>query len=59
MVMYFWQEEMDKIVKDYDMKSPSTGNDLTDALEFNLMFPISIGPTGELSHQGTNLEFIT
>lgn len=41
-------EEMDKIVKEYDMKSPSTGNDLTDAVEFNLMFPITIGPSGSL-----------
>ncbi|XP_042856861.1 glycine--tRNA ligase-like isoform X2 [Penaeus japonicus] len=41
-------EEMDKIVKDYKMKSPLTGNDLTDAVEFNLMFPISIGPSGAL-----------
>lgn len=41
-------EEMDKIVKDYKMKSPLTGNDLTDAVEFNLMFPISIGPSGTL-----------
>ncbi|XP_047500633.1 glycine--tRNA ligase-like [Penaeus chinensis] len=39
---------MDKIVKDYKMKSPLTGNDLTDAVEFNLMFPISIGPSGAL-----------
>lgn len=38
---------MDKIVKDYKMKSPLTGNDLTDAVEFNLMFPISIGPSGK------------
>ncbi|KAK7070591.1 hypothetical protein SK128_018439 [Halocaridina rubra] len=41
-------EEMDKLVKEYKMNSPSTGNDLTDAVEFNLMFPISIGPTGNL-----------
>ncbi|XP_068250972.1 glycine--tRNA ligase isoform X1 [Palaemon carinicauda] len=41
-------EEMDAIVKEYDMKSPSTGNDLTDAVEFNLMFPISIGPSGAM-----------
>ncbi|KAK4302842.1 hypothetical protein Pmani_025097 [Petrolisthes manimaculis] len=41
-------EEMNKIVKEYAMKSPLTGNDLTDAVEFNLMFPISIGPSGSL-----------
>ncbi|XP_045596078.2 glycine--tRNA ligase isoform X2 [Procambarus clarkii] len=41
-------EEMDRIVKEYDMKSPLTGNDLSDAVEFNLMFPICIGPSGHL-----------
>ncbi|XP_042216457.1 glycine--tRNA ligase-like isoform X2 [Homarus americanus] len=41
-------EEMDGVVKEYDMKSPLTGNDLSDAVEFNLMFPICIGPTGTL-----------
>ncbi|MCL4132603.1 UNVERIFIED_CONTAM: hypothetical protein GTU68_040039, partial [Idotea baltica] len=41
-------EDMNNIVKEYGMKSPSTGNDLTDAMEFNLMFPISIGPSGAL-----------
>ncbi|CAL4084888.1 unnamed protein product, partial [Meganyctiphanes norvegica] len=40
--------EMDAILKEYGMKSPLTGNDLTDAMEFNLMFPISIGPSGAL-----------
>ena len=30
----------------YDMKSPITNNDLSDPLEFNLMFSTSIGPTG-------------
>ena len=39
---------MNNIVKEYGMKSPSTGNDLTDAVEFNLMFPISIGPSGRM-----------
>lgn len=34
------------------MKSPTTNNDLTDAMEFNLMFPTSIGPTGALKGWG-------
>ncbi|XP_064084920.1 glycine--tRNA ligase-like isoform X2 [Macrobrachium nipponense] len=42
-------KEMDDIVKAYDLKSPSTGNNLTDAVEFNLMFPISIGPSGNMA----------
>ncbi|XP_076058191.1 glycine--tRNA ligase isoform X1 [Oratosquilla oratoria] len=41
-------EEMNDLVKKYDMKSPITNNDLTDAVEFNLMFPITIGPSGAL-----------
>merc|ERR1719244_1610938 len=37
---------MDAIVKEYGMKSPVTGNDITEPIEFNLMFATSIGPTG-------------
>lgn len=40
------KEEMNAILRKFDMKSPVTGNNLSDALEFNLMFGISIGPTG-------------
>jgi len=32
----------------YNMKSPVTGNDLTEPMEFNLMFSTSIGPGGNL-----------
>jgi len=32
----------------YNMKSPLTGNDLTEPMEFNLMFSTSIGPGGNL-----------
>ncbi|RWS02977.1 glycine--tRNA ligase-like protein [Dinothrombium tinctorium] len=42
------QEEMNAILRKYDIKSPITGNDLTDAIEFNLMFSTSIGPTGQV-----------
>ncbi|XP_011499121.1 PREDICTED: glycine--tRNA ligase [Ceratosolen solmsi marchali] len=38
--------EMDAILKKYDIKSPITGNDLTEPIEFNLMFGTQIGPTG-------------
>merc|ERR1711963_691666 len=37
---------MASVLKEYDMKSPVSGNDLTEPLEFNLMFGTSIGPTG-------------
>ncbi|GAU98420.1 hypothetical protein RvY_09572 [Ramazzottius varieornatus] len=33
-------------VKRWKMKSPITGNDLSEPVEFNLMFGVSIGPTG-------------
>ncbi|XP_043225391.1 glycine--tRNA ligase-like isoform X2 [Amphibalanus amphitrite] len=42
------REEMNAIMRKYEMKSPITGNDLSDAMEFNLMFSTSIGPTGLL-----------
>jgi glycyl-tRNA synthetase len=39
---------MTKILKDYDMKSPVTGNDISEPIKFNLMFATSIGPTGHI-----------
>ena len=42
---------MTDTLKKYNMKSPVTGNDLTDPLEFNLMFATSIGPTGQIKGQ--------
>lgn len=42
----FSKEEFSDILKKYDMKAPATGNDLTEPVEFNLMFSTSIGPTG-------------
>lgn len=40
------KDEMAAIVKKFNMKSPITGNDLTEPIEFNLMFGTQIGPTG-------------
>ncbi|KAI4465245.1 glycyl-trna synthetase/dna polymerase subunit gamma-2 [Holotrichia oblita] len=40
------KEEMASVMKKFNMKSPLTGNDLTEPIEFNLMFGIHIGPTG-------------
>ncbi|XP_034935671.1 glycine--tRNA ligase isoform X2 [Chelonus insularis] len=40
------KDEMAAVVKKFEMKSPSTGNDLTDPIEFNLMFGTQIGPSG-------------
>ncbi|CAG9767523.1 unnamed protein product [Ceutorhynchus assimilis] len=38
--------EMAAVMKKFNMKSPLTGNDLTDPIEFNLMFGTQIGPSG-------------
>ncbi|KAK7881828.1 hypothetical protein WMY93_030237 [Mugilogobius chulae] len=42
---YSQQDLADLFVK-YNVKSPSTGNDLTPPISFNLMFQTSIGPGG-------------
>lgn len=42
----FSESEMTKIVEKYNMKAPATGNDLSEPVQFNLMFSTSIGPTG-------------
>lgn len=42
------QKELAGIFKTYGIKSPETGNDLSDPYEFNLMFPTPIGPGGYL-----------
>ncbi|RUS79990.1 hypothetical protein EGW08_012255, partial [Elysia chlorotica] len=42
------KEDMAETLKKYNMKSPVTGNDLTEPLDFNLMFATSIGPTGQI-----------
>ena len=42
------KDQMRDTMRKYDMKSPATGADLTDPMEFNLMFSTSIGPTGQL-----------
>ncbi|KAK3779526.1 hypothetical protein RRG08_045272 [Elysia crispata] len=42
------KEDMGDTLKKYNMKSPVTGNDLTEPLDFNLMFATSIGPTGQI-----------
>lgn len=40
------EKEMSDIVKRFDMKAPATGNELSEPVQFNLMFSTSIGPTG-------------
>lgn len=38
--------EIDDIVRKYKIKSPTTGNELSNATPFNLMFQTQIGPCG-------------
>ncbi|CAE7947192.1 Gars1, partial [Symbiodinium sp. KB8] len=40
------QEEITEIFRKYDIRSPESGNKLTDPEPFNLMFPTPIGPAG-------------
>lgn len=38
------REEMNQVLRKYDMKSPVSGNDLSEGINFNLMFSTTIGP---------------
>ena len=40
-------EELGAMLKEYGIKAPETGNDLTEPYAFNLMFPTNIGPSGK------------
>lgn len=40
------KDEMAAIMQNFNMKSPLTGNELTEPIEFNLMFATQIGPSG-------------
>lgn len=40
--------QLGEIIKKHKILSPTTGNDLTDPVEFNLMFGSNIGPTGHI-----------
>lgn len=42
----FTKAEMASLMEEFKIMSPITGNALTEPLEFNLMFPTSIGPSG-------------
>lgn len=37
---------MAAVMSKFQMKSPLTGNDLSEPIEFNLMFATQIGPSG-------------
>jgi glycyl-tRNA synthetase len=40
------EHELNEVLKIYKIKSPDTGNDLSEVSKFNLMFDTQIGPTG-------------
>jgi glycyl-tRNA synthetase len=40
------KEEMGEVLKKFSILSPFTGNELTEPIEFNLMFATQIGPSG-------------
>ncbi|WKY00583.1 hypothetical protein Q1695_014983 [Nippostrongylus brasiliensis] len=43
----FDDKDMQEVITKFGFKSPSTGNDLSPPIAFNLMFPSQIGPTGD------------
>ncbi|CCD72865.1 Glycine--tRNA ligase [Caenorhabditis elegans] len=43
----FDNKDMHEVITRFNFKSPITGNDLTEPIAFNLMFPTQIGPTGD------------
>ena len=42
------KSDMHAAIEKYSMKAPVSGNDLSEPVEFNLMFSTSIGPTGNV-----------
>jgi glycyl-tRNA synthetase len=42
------KEELHEVFQKYDIRSPDSGNALTEPEPFNLMFPTSIGPSGNV-----------
>ncbi|KAI0765045.1 glycyl-tRNA synthetase [Fomes fomentarius] len=39
--------ELGELCKKYDIRNPDTGNEVSEPVQFNLMFASSIGPTGQ------------
>ena len=44
----FSNEDMERVIRKFNFKSPITGNDVTEPVTFNLMFPSQIGPTSDV-----------
>jgi glycyl-tRNA synthetase len=41
-------KELGDLIKEHKILSPDTGNEVTEPVEFNLMFDSQIGPTGQI-----------
>lgn len=54
----FTQEELTALFVQYNVKSPTSGNDLTPPISFNLMFQTSIGPGGNMKGYGPVADFL-
>jgi glycyl-tRNA synthetase len=44
----FSNNDIHETISKYGFKSPETGNELSEPMAFNLMFPTQIGPTGDV-----------
>lgn len=41
-------KELGELIRKEDIRCPETGNEVTEPVEFNLMFDTNIGPTGQI-----------
>lgn len=44
----FTGAELGELIRKHKITNPTTGNELTEPVEFNLMFESNIGPTGQI-----------
>lgn len=44
----FGGKELGELIREHKIVAPETGNEVTEPVEFNLMFDTSIGPTGQV-----------
>lgn len=41
-------KQLGELIRKYDVRAPESGNEVSEPIEFNLMFESSIGPTGQV-----------
>ena len=44
----YGKQELTDLFKKYQVRSPTTNNEISDPMEFNLMFATAIGPAGNM-----------